>query len=116
MKHHRLYGMEYCDYEHLIVAIHFLQQSVTACEDLEGMFLNNGYWVASVAVNMACIALGKCFTSAHHQLLFITTLCESSFTEHLPGNLLFSPSGVTGVSWTGGLCGPMTWRAMLVGV
>jgi hypothetical protein len=82
-----LFILEYCDYEHhLIVAVHYLQQSVTECEDLEDTFLNNGYWVASVAVSMACIALGKCFTSSHHQLLFITTLCESSFTEHLPGN------------------------------
>jgi hypothetical protein len=61
-----------------------------ASEDLEGTFLNSGYWVASVAVSMACIALGKCFSSSHYQLLFINALCETSFTENLPGNLLYS--------------------------
>jgi hypothetical protein len=94
------------------MASHCLQQSVAACEDLEGTFLNNGYWIASVAVSMTCIALGKCFTSSYHQLLFITTLCESSFTEHLPGNLLFFPySKATGLC-RGGLCASMTWRAI----
>jgi hypothetical protein len=50
------------------------------------MFINSGHWVASAAVSMACIALGKCFASSHHQLLFINTLCDTLFAENLPGN------------------------------
>ncbi|PSN58102.1 hypothetical protein C0J52_06504 [Blattella germanica] len=64
----------------------FFPPSVMECDDSEGTFLNNGHWIATVAVRTTCIALANCFPSSYHQQLFLNTLCETSFTDHLPVN------------------------------
>ncbi|XP_067002124.2 spatacsin [Anabrus simplex] len=53
-------------------------------DDLEGMFMTNGCWVASVAVHLIGVALAKCFSSSYYQLQFLYALQEAKFMDHLP--------------------------------
>ncbi|XP_043283377.1 spatacsin [Venturia canescens] len=52
-------------------------------ESVETDYLNNSYWIVTVAIESAMTVLGKCLLSTHLQIKFLEILVDCNFNEDL---------------------------------